>query len=70
MQVITEGKSFRFSAPNEEVLAKWLGAMKSTLSKRAIANTAGPLTGVSSPVIPPVPPMPAVGSPVVGSPQQ
>ncbi|KAH8148352.1 uncharacterized protein LAJ45_07453 [Morchella importuna] len=70
MQVITEGKSFRFSAPNEEVLAKWLGAMKSTLSKRAIANTAGPLTGVTSPVIPPVPPMPAVGSPVVGSPQQ
>lgn len=63
LQVITEGKSFRFSAPSEEALAKWLGAMKSTLAKRALAKAAptgvvgvtGSAATMSSPGHPPVP---------------
>lgn len=50
MQVITEGKSFRFSARNEEELANWLGAMKSTLAKRAVAKAAAPVGAVSPPM--------------------
>lgn len=34
MQIITEEKSYRFCAPNEETLDKSLGAFKSLLSKR------------------------------------
>lgn len=34
MQVITEEKNFRFCAPDENSLAKWLGALKSLLNKR------------------------------------
>jgi hypothetical protein len=33
LQVITEAKAYRFCAPDEEVLVKVLGAMKSTLAK-------------------------------------
>jgi hypothetical protein len=34
LQVISEEKNFRFSAPSEESLARWLGAFKSLLVKR------------------------------------
>ncbi|KAF2706019.1 PH domain-like protein [Pleomassaria siparia CBS 279.74] len=50
MQVISEEKNFRFSAPGEESLARWLGAFKSLLVKRKEAENqhvlkAGPNTG-------------------------
>jgi len=38
MQVISEEKNFRFSAPDENTLAKWLGAFKSLLVKRKEAE--------------------------------
>ncbi|KAI9698677.1 MAG: hypothetical protein M1836_003787 [Candelina mexicana] len=47
MQVIRETKSYRFCAEDEESLSKWLGAMKSILSKRKEAGegiAAGGLT--------------------------
>ncbi|KAI9718367.1 MAG: hypothetical protein M1812_004088 [Candelaria pacifica] len=47
MQVIGEAKSYRFCAADEDSLAKWLGAMKSILSKRKEAGegiAAGALT--------------------------
>lgn len=34
MQIISDEKNFRFCAPNEDALAKWLGAFKSLLVKR------------------------------------
>lgn len=34
MQIIAEDRSYRFCAPSEEALAKWLGALKSQLMKR------------------------------------
>lgn len=34
MQIIAEDRSYRFCAPSEEGLAKWLGALKSQLMKR------------------------------------
>ncbi|CAF9904210.1 MAG: hypothetical protein HETSPECPRED_003430 [Heterodermia speciosa] len=34
MQVIAEEKSYRFCAPSEEALARWLGALKSQIAKR------------------------------------
>ncbi|KAL7267171.1 hypothetical protein RUND412_010255 [Rhizina undulata] len=46
MQVITEGKSYRFSARDEEALAKCLGAMKSALSK---LKSAIPMSPTSNP---------------------
>ncbi|CUS09011.1 unnamed protein product [Tuber aestivum] len=52
LQVITEGKSLRFAAADEESLAKWLGALKSTLTKRAMMKTAaatGPTTANPAP---------------------
>lgn len=59
MQVITEGKSFRFSASSEEALAKWLGAMKSTLAKRALAKAVPAGAGGSGTLSPPAhPPLP------------
>ena len=39
MQVISEEKNFRFSAPGEESLARWLGAFKSLLMKRKEAQS-------------------------------
>ncbi|RVX71193.1 hypothetical protein B0A52_04767 [Exophiala mesophila] len=36
-QIIMEDKSYRFCAPDEEELAKWLGALKSVLTKRQAA---------------------------------
>ncbi|KAF2676042.1 PH domain-like protein [Lentithecium fluviatile CBS 122367] len=38
MQVISEEKNFRFCAPDENTLAKWLGAFKSLLVKRKEAE--------------------------------
>jgi hypothetical protein len=38
MQVISEEKNFRFCAPDEDSLAKWLGAFKSLLIKRKEAE--------------------------------
>ncbi|KAF2825922.1 PH domain-like protein [Ophiobolus disseminans] len=38
MQVITDEKNFRFCAPDENSLAKWLGAFKSLLIKRKEAE--------------------------------
>lgn len=34
MQIIAEEKSYRFCAPNEENLARWLGALKSRIARR------------------------------------
>ena len=34
MQIIAEERSYRFSAPSEEALARWLGAIQSQLAKR------------------------------------
>ena len=34
MQIIAEEKSYRFCAPSEDALAKWLGALKSQLARR------------------------------------
>ena len=34
MQIIDEEKSYRFCAPSEEALARWLGALKSQLARR------------------------------------
>ena len=34
MQIIAEDKSYRFCAPSEEALAKWLGALKCQLVRR------------------------------------
>lgn len=34
LQVIAEDKSYRFCAPDEEALAKWLGALKSVIVAR------------------------------------
>lgn len=34
MQIISEECNYRFCAPDEDALAKWLGALKSLLVKR------------------------------------
>ncbi|EON69936.1 hypothetical protein W97_09201 [Coniosporium apollinis CBS 100218] len=34
MQILTEERNYRFSAPDEDSLARWLGALKSLLAKR------------------------------------
>ena len=34
MQIIAEEKTYRFCAPSEEELARWLGAVKSLIVKR------------------------------------
>jgi hypothetical protein len=70
MQVITEEKNFRFCAPDENSLAKWLGAFKSLLIRRkeaqqkrvvshgqsAISQT--PVKTIASPQIQPPTPTP------------
>jgi len=38
MQIISEERNYRFCAPDEDVLAKWLGAFKSLLAKRKEAE--------------------------------
>ncbi|EEH40406.1 PH domain-containing protein [Paracoccidioides lutzii Pb01] len=52
LQIIAEDKTYRFCAPDEEALAKWLGALKSLLAKRQGSTskyTAGPaIAGPSS----------------------
>ena len=48
MQIITEEKTYRFCAPGEEALDKWLGSLKSQLarkkdiSRKRIASGPGP----------------------------
>jgi len=39
-QIIMDDKSYRFCAPNDDDLAKWLGALKSVLTKRNEAEKA------------------------------
>jgi hypothetical protein len=67
MQVISEEKNFRFCAPDENALAKWLGAFKSLLIKRkeaqqkrsgpsAVSQT--PVKIIGSPLIQPPTPTP------------
>lgn len=34
MQILAEEKSFRFCAPSEEALTRWLGALKSQIARR------------------------------------
>ena len=34
MQIIAEDRSYRFCAPSEDALARWLGAVKSQLARR------------------------------------
>jgi hypothetical protein len=71
MQVISEEKNFRFCAPDENSLAKWLGAFKSLLIKRKDAelkrviqfaspasNTQTPVKAIASPLIQPPTPTP------------
>lgn len=38
MQIISEERNYRFCAPDEDALAKWLGALKSLLAKRREAG--------------------------------
>ena len=38
MQIITEEKTYRFCAPNEEALDKWLGSLKSQVARRKENN--------------------------------
>ncbi|PGG99992.1 hypothetical protein AJ79_08354 [Helicocarpus griseus UAMH5409] len=52
LQIIAEDKTYRFCAPDEEALAKWLGALKSLLVKRQ-GSTAKP----------PAMPVPAIAGP-------
>lgn len=40
LQVITDDRTYRFCAPDEEALAQWLGAMKSVLIARKKAAAA------------------------------
>lgn len=70
MQVISEEKNFRFCAPDENALAKWLGAFKSLLIRRresqqkraaiegksAVSQT--PVKTIASPMIQPPTPTP------------
>ncbi|KAF2794813.1 PH-domain-containing protein [Melanomma pulvis-pyrius CBS 109.77] len=60
MQVISEEKNFRFSAPGEESLARWLGAFKSLLVKRKEVGNQRGLQAVanSGNVQPPAPSKP------------
>lgn len=71
MQVISEEKNFRFCAPDENSLAKWLGAFKSLLVKRKEAeqkrivqfasptgSTQTPVKTIGSPQIQPPTPTP------------
>ena len=39
MQIIAEDRSYRFCAPSEEALARWLGALKSQLMRRREERT-------------------------------
>ena len=41
MQVIAEEQSYRFCAPSEEALARWLGALKSQLARRREGKAKG-----------------------------
>ncbi|KKZ67941.1 hypothetical protein EMCG_06472 [[Emmonsia] crescens] len=52
LQIIAEDKTYRFCAPDEEALAKWLGALKSLLVKRQGSTskpTSGPGPAVAGP---------------------
>ena len=43
LQIISEAKAYRFSAPDEETLVKALGAMKATLAKSKTTLPSAPL---------------------------
>ncbi|KAH4172294.1 hypothetical protein HBI56_091110 [Parastagonospora nodorum] len=71
MQVIAEEKNFRFCAPDEDTLAKWLGSFKSLLIRRKDAQqkravqfgsptgpAQTPVKGIPSPQIQPPTPTP------------
>jgi len=63
LQIITEGKSFRFAAKDEEILANSLGAMKSALAKKAaVSKSSSPTQQV------PTSPATIIGSPTVTTP--
>ncbi|KAJ4295019.1 hypothetical protein N0V90_007027 [Kalmusia sp. IMI 367209] len=49
-QVISEDKNFRFSAPDENTLSKWLGAFKSLLVKRKEAEQQRVLQAAGNPL--------------------
>jgi len=49
MQIISEERNYRFCAPDEESLARWLGAFKSLLSRRK-AKEAAKEAGANVPV--------------------
>jgi hypothetical protein len=64
LQIITEGKSFRFAAKDEEILANSLGAMKSALAKKAAVSksSSSPTQQVSTS------PATVIGSPTATTP--
>jgi hypothetical protein len=67
MQVISEEKNFRFCAPDENSLAKWLGAFKSLLIKRKDAQQKRAVQ-FGSPTGPVQTPVKAIASPQVQPP--
>lgn len=66
MQVITDEKNFRFCAPDENSLAKWLGAFKSLLIKRKEAEGKRALQGGPSAIA--QTPVKTIGSPQIQPP--
>jgi hypothetical protein len=64
MQVISEEKNFRFCAPDENSLAKWLGAFKSLLIKRKDVELKRAVQFGTTPGIAQTP-VKAIGSPVI-----
>lgn len=54
-QVISEERNYRFCAPDEESLARWLGAFKSLLSKRRASQAAKEASGQAAVAVQPPP---------------
>ena len=57
MQIISEERNYRFCAPDEDSLARWLGAFKSLLAKRKEAElqrtaAAGPNAAIPAASLP------------------
>jgi hypothetical protein len=67
MQVISEEKNFRFCAPDENTLAKWLGSFKSLLIKRKEAQQKRTVQ-FGSPTGPAQTPVKAIASPQIQPP--
>lgn len=51
MQIISEERNYRFCAPDEDALAKWLGAFKSLIAKRKEAELHRAAAVGSNPVL-------------------